>query len=374
MRAAVRSAIRAGLHVPVAADLFGDADLRSRAGRFEKLDGSYTSLVSIAQQIDTAHECDGWIYTGALENHPELIDAVPVPLWGNDAAVIRAARDPRRLSRELPGRFPQVAWHAGEVPAAGDWLRKLSASASGLHVWPSDAADDGVGVSNAGQGYWQRRLDGEAQGAVFVAAQGQARLLGVTRQWFGPRAGAPRPYQYAGSVGPLRLSVRQLRQWQSLGDCCAGRFGLVGLFGIDAIDTGEQIILLEINPRYTASVEVLEQAGMPPALAWHLSACRDGQLPPPATIWSAPAAVAGKRVVYAPQPFACQTPFLEWAQAQGNGPWPRVADIPAAPCELPAGAPIVTVLAGPSRCVNDVQQQLSADATEVLRLGGIEIG
>ena len=46
-----------------------------------------------------------WMYTGALENHPDLVRALSErrPLWGNDAATLRRARSPLRVARSLSG-------------------------------------------------------------------------------------------------------------------------------------------------------------------------------------------------------------------------------------------------------------------------------
>jgi len=56
-------------------------------------------------------------------------------------------------------------------------------------------------------------------------------------------------------------------------------FGLVGLNGIDFILNGEQLSILEVNPRYSASMELVEEALAVPLLLWHTARCRRQALP-----------------------------------------------------------------------------------------------
>ena len=56
-------------------------------------------------------------------------------------------------------------------------------------------------------------------------------------------------------------------------------FGLVGLNGIDFVLNGEQVSILEVNPRYLASMELVEEALGVPLLEWHTAGCRRQSLP-----------------------------------------------------------------------------------------------
>ena len=145
--------------------------------------------------------------------------------------------------------------------------------------------------------YYQRYLPGEPCSAVFVAAVGSARLLGVTRQLIGQSGLGGESFLYTGSIGPLQLTSSQRQQWQYLGDCLSAGFSLRGLFGVDAIDTGEAIVPVEVNPRYTASIEVLERSLRWPIVAWHVQACREARLPEVRSPTSV--GCSGKAIVYA---------------------------------------------------------------------------
>ncbi len=89
------------------------------------------------------------------------------------------------------------------------------------------------------------------------AVRSGATLAGITRQWVG-RPGSE--FAYVGSVGPWPVSGSESRRIQALGDTLARAFGLVGLFGVDFVLRDGMPWPVEVNPRYTASVEVLELA------------------------------------------------------------------------------------------------------------------
>src|SRR5213592_4147754 len=95
VRAAAFSAQRAGLR-PWAIDLFADRDLAAVCPARAVPPGRYPAgLVELAREMPPGP----WLFTGALENRPGLIERITRdrPLWGNDAACLRRARDPFAL-------------------------------------------------------------------------------------------------------------------------------------------------------------------------------------------------------------------------------------------------------------------------------------
>ena len=54
-----------------------------------------------------------------------------------------------------------------------------------------------------------------------------------------------------------------------LGNILAEQFELMGLFGVDFVLEGERVWSLEVNPRYTASVEIVERFTGVSAIAKH---------------------------------------------------------------------------------------------------------
>jgi len=356
-RAAAGSAVRAGLD-PLTADLFCDDDLRQMIGGAQHIANYPADLPDIARGCPPGP----WMFTGALENYPRIIEAISAerPLWGIPAQAIRRVRDPWQLSRALRQvdlLFPDIMRNeprgAGAGAPPGRWVRKPYRSAGGGNIQLASAA---APADRASKYFLQCFMEGPSDAAVFVAARGAARLLGVTRQLIGADWTGASGFRYCGSIGPLQLDAEQLSQWRRIGDCLAGDFDLQGLFGVDAVVNQRGIWVIEVNPRYSSSVEVLEYGLDARALSEHVAACRDGCL---SERQPAPAArFRGKAVVCASRAVPIDAAFVEAARRANDGlAWPAIADIPTAGQVIAAGHPVATLFASSDRLA-DVEPQL----------------
>src|SRR5206468_9397103 len=121
--------------------------------------------------------------------------------------------------------------------------------------------------------YFQKRIAGGSFSALFIASQGEASLIGVTRQLTGTPG---LPFAYRGSIGPVSISEGLKARLDEMGRVLVSEFALVGLFGVDYILRDGEAWPVEVNPRYTASVEVLELSLRRSLMAEHLRAC-DGE-------------------------------------------------------------------------------------------------
>jgi predicted ATP-grasp superfamily ATP-dependent carboligase len=351
-RAAASSAVRAGF-APLAIDMFADEDLTAfcPATRIERYPiGFLPALASMPEAP--------WIYTGGLENYPGLIGRMAElrPLLGNGPAALRAVRDPRKLFKALHAAgLHAPAIYSGQDASTKRWLLKPRRGSAGLGVRLADA--DGLELPPRGA-ILQEYIDGESCSATYVAAGGRAVLLGTTRQLVGRDWDVSPEFLYLGSIGPLDLTVSDTSILRRLGNILAAQFSLVGLFGVDFIRTGSGLFPVEVNPRYTASIEVLERVTGMPLVAWHVAACLRGELP----AGSQPASgYAGKAVVYARQSCRWIGPSHDLAASA----WPELADIPQAGACFECGQPIVTVFAtGASE--TDVQRKLQLREQDVL--------
>jgi uncharacterized protein len=343
-RAAAVSALRAGLR-PCCADLFADADLQARCPVECVPADAYPHLLL---PLLRAAEFAPWMYTGGLENFPELIDTMAglCPLWGNDAAALRLCRSPLGVARLLAEHGvprPAVRTLPPAPPGDGSWLIKPLAGAGGrgIRVWTG-----GPKAGRPRRTYFQEFVPGEPTAAVFLGDDGKARLLGVTRQLAGEPWLHARPFRYCGSIGPLSLTPPLRQALQRLGDVLAAGCGLRGLFGVDFILRGGVPWPVEINPRYTASVEVLEYAAGVPALALHRRAF-DPAAPEPPALPADPFPFLGKAVLFARAPltFPADGPWLEVLRSQPLHEPPAFADVPHPGERIAAGRPVLTFFA-----------------------------
>jgi predicted ATP-grasp superfamily ATP-dependent carboligase len=338
-RAAAFSALRAGLR-PWCADLFADADLQARCPAM-RLPGAYPE--GFLDWVGT--ELPGpWMYTGGLENRPWLVERLARrrPLWGNDRPVLVKARDPSVLrAAARPAGLPAPAMRAFlRRPPAGRWLVKPAWGVGPpIHVWtPADARAAPTLLE-----YVQEFIEGEPHAAVYCGDGRGACLLGFSRQLVGLDWLHAAPFRYCGSVGPLRPEPALRPALEKLGAVLARRCGLRGLFGVDGIVRDGAFWPVEVNPRYTASVEVLEDGSGLSAMAWHRAAFAPDAPPPPPG--GEPAACLGKAVLFARDDLTFPA----------DGPWndvlrsppplsepPAFADIPHPGTRIKAGRPVLS--------------------------------
>jgi predicted ATP-grasp superfamily ATP-dependent carboligase len=360
-RAAASSALRGGMR-PVCADLFADRDLAaacpvSRVDPARGMDGFATLAGALPPSP--------WFYAGGLENHPEVVERISRRhrLWGVGAEGLRRVRDPMAVAAALGGAgipAPEVRMDARGLPRDGSWLAKPRASGGGIGVVPME---EGVGVGDEPAMYYQRRVEGPSFSAMFVGAAGRARLVGVVRQWVGGVAG--RPFAYRGGIGPWRMGQGLADRLGALGDRLASAFGLVGWFGVDYVLDDGIPWPVEVNPRYTASVELHELAAGRPLLPEHRDACEGIMGPGPGDEGGDPPRVAAKWIVYARRPMV--VPPGDWP----DDPAGTVADIPAPGTRIGPGEPVMTLLAveaHPRACRSRLRRLRREWATRLARL------
>ena len=345
-RAAAYSARRAGF-LPSVADLFGDRDLVKIA--------NWTAIRDYPLGVTEAASClppGPWIYTGGLENHPDLIDQIAAarPLLGNPGEVLRAVRDPLHLAACLRQDGLDAPDVSRERPRSGDssqWLRKPLRSGGGHGIDRlSTFLDLPIATHENEEHYYQRFIDGVGCSAVFVAAGGRAKLIGVTRQLVGePWTGAA-PFMYCGSLWPVSIEFQAAAVLPRIGNCLAAEFRLAGLFGVDLVISGQRAFVIEVNSRYPASVEVLEQTlgEQRNVIQMHVDACRKGVLP--SDLMADSKRSYGKAILFARQTTQLGSRFEDFvAEIDDASRWSPLADVPVAGAEIRAGQPVLTVRA-----------------------------
>jgi predicted ATP-grasp superfamily ATP-dependent carboligase len=348
-RSAAFSAIRLGLQ-PVCVDLFADLDLASACPVTPVELVEYPdALADLAETLAPT----AWLYTGAIENRPDLVDRISRRhfLLGNSGSTLRAVRDPIALASAVRRGglvAPEVRIDPEGLPVDGSWLIKPLASAAGRGIHPWSGSPGALG-----RVYFQERVDGLPMAVLYVADGSGTRCLGITRQFVG-RPG--NRFAYRGSLGPWPVESEVQRKIEALGRTIAGSFGLVGLFGIDLILVNGQPWPIEVNPRYTASVEVLEWATGTSLLLEHLRAFRWAS---PLSASITPQGIVGKAILHADRSF-------RWPSS-GNPPiavpsdFPAAADIPRTGTNFRPGEPVLTVFArgdSPETCRRELGMRL----------------
>jgi len=280
-RAIAESAARAGFDV-VGLDAFADRDQHPAVRAFSvSRDFHFAFSATAAARAAKTIDCDAVAFTSPFENHVRAVEAIARGrrLWGNAPSTLRAVRDPVQLATTL--RRHGLAAPAVRVsPAAqGQWVVKPFASGGGHRVqrWHS-------GARLPRGRYLQQFLEGIPGSIVFVAARRRAVPLGVSRQLVGDRRFGAAGFRYCGSVlapiGDLHFArgARMLQSACAIAAFVAREFDLVGINAIDFIARDGVAHAIEVNPRWSASVELIERAFGVATFAAHAHACVDGVL------------------------------------------------------------------------------------------------
>ena len=350
------------------ADLFGDLDSRS-VGDVRRVGDYPVGLIEFAEKFSPSL----WMYGGALESHPRVVERLSKShfLVGNPPDVLAQVRDFRQLQAwvqrcglRTPATLSRQEF-ARQRPA-GRWLAKPKKSAAGLGIYELDG-NRGVPPRHIAQ----QRIDGQPGSCVFLSTQDPARcqILGTTEAIVVDTAPAmdhgaevTPEFVYRGSIA-AGIRDESLKSLLDLGDEVTRRAGIRGLWCVDFVQ-GDDCFVLEINPRWSASMELFERQQFVSLLPYHLRACENG-LPGHARQqidqWlarglspTAPApspVVWGKRIVYSPTTLLVDNALIETlkqCQTPGGGSaaaWPLLADIPSPGGRILRGHPLCTVFA-----------------------------
>jgi len=271
-RAIAESAARGGFKV-TAIDAFADLDQHPAVHALRLSTGF--SPDAAARAIDHV-ACDAVVYLSSFENHPDAVRALACgrTLWGNSPEVLQAVRNPRLLAEAFSRHnlARPALWGDGDGP----WLLKPLASGGGAGI---QAWERGAPVP---EGYYvQEFIEGEPGSVAFVASREGVRLLGVFQQLIGVEAFGASGFKYCGNIldGSLPPGSWMARAGVALARAVSAEYELSGVNGIDVIARGGVLYPVEINPRWSGSMELIERAHGISVFTAHAQACTDGTLP-----------------------------------------------------------------------------------------------
>ena len=337
VRALAESAVRAGVRV-TALDAYGDLDLRrvARVIAIPRNGAAKLDQLAVARS-SRGIDVKAVSYVSSFENAPEAVEILSKgrTLLGNPPAVLRRVRDPFALMRALARlglHAPVVRASAPLAGSAGRWLLKPRRSGGGHGIvrWTS-----GMTVPRAS--IVQERIRGAA-GSIIFAANGDALVpLAITRQLSGDAAFGSSGFAYCGSILEP-TSSKLFANAVELATLITREFGLRGACGIDFIARGEVPYAIEVNPRPTASMELVERATGCSIWLAHAAGCMGALVDAPPSARGAPILAHGKAVLYARQPLVLGD-TTRWLEDDD------VRDIPAPGEHVGQGSPICTIFA-----------------------------
>jgi predicted ATP-grasp superfamily ATP-dependent carboligase len=408
-----------GLSV-IAADAFGDYDTLETAkeaqiilgwGEESSASGLLAALVPASRSLPRPARLPVFL-GGGCENWPSLIRHLEKTAWvnllGPNSQQLSNLRNPLAWSAAVqgteigfpPSDFSQVVQNAGFEPTRPGAQRATDLrvggnqdsnySAQDAHVWllKSAFSSGGLGVSLAppaacqtvasrqdmitsqnvsqpGQPlfYRQRLIQGRTLGACLQvcrpAGETAIKLIAVTEAWSASQWPGPTPFIYRGSWGPIGLGPRQQEELVTLALNLirSAAPDYVGWLQFDLIeDSHQRLWLIEVNPRWTAGMEVLLRSRTANMAALHAQAfgidLNPGWMPKEIATGNerqqqsrADACCVGKAIYYAPHDIRLTSRIVSSLQALwGQG----FADLPhnrLIGTTISAGHPVLTLLA-----------------------------
>jgi len=249
------------------------------------------------------------VYEASFENHPRAVRALagPRPLWGNGPAALARARDPRRLAQVAAAAgLPAPRLRFSRPPADAAWLVKPLRSGGGAGVVPWRP-----GARLPRGCYLQQRIAGVTGSIVFAADGRRAVPLGLSRILAGERRFGADGFRYCGSMlgaaddPQFPDDARLLERAARLAQAVTVAWGLVGVNGVDFVARRGVPFAIEVNPRYTAAMELVERAYGLSIFEIHARACA-GTLPAfdLASARRGARGAVGKAILYARRPSA----------------------------------------------------------------------
>lgn len=345
-RACVQSAVRSGYDV-VSLDAFGDLDLEGLCPAYSLrrdfgIPFSAAGLLAGSRRVP--HEA--LVYCSTLENHPPVVRqfARHCRILGNPADVLARVRHWPTLFGALTEagfRTPETLYDReghGANPRKV-WLRKPVRSGGGYRnaFWQPGAP--------VGWGFLlQEYLPGLSCSASFVANGKDCVVIGLTEQLVGRPELDARGFAYCGNILPLepardpQTGPAILQQIQEIARWLTRAFGLVGVNGFDFILSDGEVYLVEVNPRYSASMELIEKAYGLPVFDLHVRAVLEGGLPTfnlASQLERGP--FYGKGILYARQGFLAPD-TRGWLER-------GIRDVPHPGEKMPRGGPVCTLFA-----------------------------
>lgn len=309
---------------------------------------------------------------GGLETHLPVVEQLRglSPLLNLPSATCKSLKDPGSWGPALLHKgisVPLFQYHAPAAAEASRWLEKQIDSAGGTGV----ALAEPGRPRRSPRHFFQRKLNGNSASVTLLFEQGSFQILGFFRQLIGTSEFGGSGFQYCGAIGPLPLTDAQREQIHQIGAALASAFELNGVVGVDLIETPDQLWPIEINPRLTATGELLERSSTF-SLVGRQAACFGvvprtvGAVPfsSAATVQNLP--IQGKAILRwtRSQPLVVHPRHREWLEEGLATDW--LADIPHPGTVVSGGQPILTIFAA-ANSADDCFRTLCQRAAQVYR-------
>lgn len=344
-----QSASQAG-HTVWLADCFGDIDTQKVAARWQRLPAfselDSRNLLKLLTAFADGQACL-LVCGSGIEKFFSILSQLPdnINYIGNNSDTIEKIKTPQLFFSLLSQHdLPYPTTQFFQPDKSEGWLFKENVGLGGTHITLLDKeyADK--------EGYFQWHITGNSGSILFLADGDKTQLVSINKQLLS--ASKTQPFQLAAIETPLKISQEHHQLLDTAINAITQETGLLGLNSLDfIIDENDQLFILEINPRPSASSELVENELL---FQQHIQACQ-GKLPnhrPPTC-----SHYAGLYYLYAPHKLTIPATMT----------WPiQSHDIPQQGTSIAAGQPICTIVVSAAN-IELCQQKQQLLSTEIMQ-------
>jgi methenyltetrahydromethanopterin cyclohydrolase len=247
-------AYRAGYSVWVA-ECYGDQDTLDVAERWRPISdiNDNNAILKTIIELSQSEPCI-LIYGSGVETFFPVLDLLPatITVIGNTNDTIELIKTPYRffsLLKQLSIPYPETHSSSdGDKP--GRWLCKPPRGFGGQSI---SEFNQKIDIKDH---YYQRHIDGLSGSVLFLARYPSTHIISFNQQF--QHLNPNNAFLYSGSSTPLDLSVAMQQKIKMFINMLVAHTNLCGFNSLDfIISTEGQIYVLEINPRISAAVELI---------------------------------------------------------------------------------------------------------------------
>jgi predicted ATP-grasp superfamily ATP-dependent carboligase len=305
------SATKAGYKV-YGVDYFGDQDLKrvchESLSIVKQTPGvtcgqlstnfSPEALLQLTMRLLKKNAIDATLLSTGLDDSPDVLFELNdmIPILGNHPYVIERIRDKMKFFQELERLeipHPETA-----MAESFEEARKRAKDIGYPVLVKPSKGFGGVGIRKA-QGpkelkqafhhaylidekvLIQEYISGISASVSLISSNNETITLALNEQLLGvSELGQEEPFGYCGNVVPLVTNGSVMNRCKNTAEKITSHFGLVGSNGIDFVISKEGVpYIVEVNPRFQATLECVERVLGINMVEAHMKACLQGILP-----------------------------------------------------------------------------------------------
>lgn len=255
-------------------------------------------LVDLAEKgADRFGEVDFILLGSGLDDRPDLWARLGriAPILGNPPEKLKVVRNPSKLFTIARGlgiscpktekaTSPEEAFRIAKKIGSTVILKPMSGS-GGFRIRlggdPEEVKKHFRDVARESGEVWvQEYIRGVDASSSIVGNGSECRVVSVNEQLVGmEQLGASKPFRYCGNIVPLKANGRVIKRIRDISSALGKKLGLIGSNGFDfVIDPNKQLYLMEVNPRFQATLECVQYVTRLNLVEEHIKAC-GGELP-----------------------------------------------------------------------------------------------